>query len=313
MAAFKNNYIGISVKALNRGGNTCKRSAGLGRIHCRMIKQWHLVRTVLTLSGVLALLALTGCASVTTGLHQTIAIDTQQGQTQVANAHCLLSNNKGEWWVYTPATVAVHRSFGNLKVKCEKEGVEPGELEVESSTKAMVFGNVLIGGIIGAAIDTADGSAYDYPDRIVVNMGNANPAIHVDTSNTQSSPGATTTASAVPARPAAPIEVALVRHGHAGQWLLLSTHAQWDKECHSRPPPEVVMMGVPEHGQVEIRKATFPIRNNSNGSTECFGLMVDGVGVYYQPNSDFHGNETVRYNVNSRKYPKVMAAAVTVE
>ncbi|MGH7102245.1 MAG: hypothetical protein ACREFJ_07590, partial [Acetobacteraceae bacterium] len=39
-----------------------------------------------------------------------------------------------------------------------------------SSTKGMAFGNILFGGLIGAAIDVSDGAAYVYPALITVPM-----------------------------------------------------------------------------------------------------------------------------------------------
>jgi hypothetical protein len=44
-------------------------------------------------------------------------------------------------------------------------------VSVKSSTKAMAFGNILFGGVIGAGVDVATGAAYDYPTLITVVMG----------------------------------------------------------------------------------------------------------------------------------------------
>ena len=35
----------------------------------------------------------------------------------------------------------------------------------------MAFGNILFGGVIGAAVDVGTGAAYDYPPLITVYMG----------------------------------------------------------------------------------------------------------------------------------------------
>lgn len=37
----------------------------------------------------------------------------------------------------------------------------------------MAFGNILFGGVIGAAVDAGSGAAYDYPTLISVIMGEA--------------------------------------------------------------------------------------------------------------------------------------------
>jgi len=73
--------------------------------------------------------------------------------------------------VNTPGTVSVHRSYDPLNINCKKSGEQPGIATVNSATKGMAFGNVLAGGIIGAAVDMGTGAAYDYPPLITVRMG----------------------------------------------------------------------------------------------------------------------------------------------
>jgi hypothetical protein len=83
-----------------------------------------------------------------------------------------LTNNKGQWFVTTPGTVTVHRSFQDLSVKCEKpDDYDPGLATVPSATKGMAFGNILLGGFIGAGVDMGTGAAYDYPELITVQLG----------------------------------------------------------------------------------------------------------------------------------------------
>lgn len=119
----------------------------------------------------LVLLQMGGCASIVTGQNQSISVQAQnQRGEKVAGAQCKLSNNKGQWFVTTPGSTVVHRSFENLAVQCEKESHEPSVTGAVSTTQAMAFGNILIGGIIGAAVDVGTGAAYDYPSMITVTM-----------------------------------------------------------------------------------------------------------------------------------------------
>ena len=67
--------------------------------------------------------------------------------------------------------MTIQRAYDDLNVRCEKKGMEPGVAAVKSSTKAMAFGNIIFGGVVGAAVDASSGAAYDYPTLIVVNMG----------------------------------------------------------------------------------------------------------------------------------------------
>lgn len=108
---------------------------------------------------------LNACASIVSGTSQNIAVDTSP-----SNAECRLSNDKGEWFVdNTPGTTVVHRSSQALTVECHK-----GKLQAirsfDSHTKGAAYGNILAGGIIGAAVDMGNGAAYDYPPSVSLKL-----------------------------------------------------------------------------------------------------------------------------------------------
>jgi hypothetical protein len=111
---------------------------------------------------------MTGCASIVNGNNQVVSIEARHKGQQVTGAACKLDNGKGTFFVTTPGTVTVHRSYDDMNVKCEKEGMQTGIAAVKSSTKPMAFGNLIFGGVIGAAIDAGSGAAYDYPSLITV-------------------------------------------------------------------------------------------------------------------------------------------------
>jgi hypothetical protein len=117
--------------------------------------------------------ALTGCASVVNGQQQSVSVTTRHQADDLAGAKCALSNDKGVWYLTTPGSVSVHRSYGELSVSCAMAGLPDGTAAVKSSTTAAVFGNVLLGGVVGAGIDIATGAAYNYPNAIPVVMGQA--------------------------------------------------------------------------------------------------------------------------------------------
>lgn len=122
--------------------------------------------------GMLSISALaTGCASITSGTNQSVSVETRSKGAQVANANCKLSNDKGTWFVTTPGSVTVNRSYNEMAVRCEKDGIDPGLLTAKSFTKGMVFGNILFGGVIGAGVDMSTGAAYDYPSLFTIEMG----------------------------------------------------------------------------------------------------------------------------------------------
>lgn len=114
---------------------------------------------------------LSGCASIVSGQNQSVSVETRTDLAALTGASCKLSNNKGTWFVTTPGSTMVQRSFEDLSVRCERESHEPGIASVKSSTKGMAFGNILFGGVIGAGVDMSTGAAYDYPALITVVMG----------------------------------------------------------------------------------------------------------------------------------------------
>jgi hypothetical protein len=135
---------------------------------------------------------LTGCASIVSGTNQIVSVETLQSAGKVVGASCKLENDKGVWYVTTPGTVTVHRAYGDMMVKCEKDGFGPGVATVKSSTKGMLAGNLLFGGPIGAGVDAASGAAYDYPNLFQIMMG---------TSTTIQTPVAPATSAAPAAMP----------------------------------------------------------------------------------------------------------------
>ena len=121
---------------------------------------------LICLAGVSVLL-LDGCASIVSGSTQTVTVSTPP----VTGASCVLKNNKGQWRVYsTPGVVNVHRSYDSLNVTCVKRYHRTAHAIETSHTKAVAFGNVFFGGIIGGAVDAGTGAAYDYPSNIIVPM-----------------------------------------------------------------------------------------------------------------------------------------------
>ncbi len=130
-----------------------------------MFKKIMLVSIVMT-----AVAALTGCASIVNGTNQSVSVNTGN----VGGATCSLQNDKGRWFVSnTPGSVVVNRSFKDLQIDCQKPGYKDGYKDVASHTKAMAFGNLVFGGVVGAGVDVADGAAYDYPTEVYVPMRKA--------------------------------------------------------------------------------------------------------------------------------------------
>ena len=123
-------------------------------------------------SGALALSLAQGCATITSSELQPLSLTTEAADgAQLEKASCTLRNDKGSWTVQSPGFVPVHRSAEDLLVECRKEGHPEGVLRAVSRAAAGMFGNIIFGGVIGAAIDHSKGTGYNYPSRLPVRMG----------------------------------------------------------------------------------------------------------------------------------------------
>ena len=114
--------------------------------------------------------ALSGCASIVSGKMQPVSVETRLKGRMVSGATCELLNDKGKWYVNTPGSMMIQKSYQDLSIRCEKEGLEPG-LAIAKSASSMVWGNILFGGPIGAAVDASSGAGYDYPPLFQVELG----------------------------------------------------------------------------------------------------------------------------------------------
>lgn len=131
----------------------------------------------ITTQSAIALIALaivsTGCSTISgSGTSQSVSVQTFANDGQdVEGAQCDMRNDEGVWFLTTPGSTLVHRSNKELEIICKKTGFEVGTANVASRTKGNMYGNILLGGGIGAIIDHNNGSAYEYPSLIKVIMG----------------------------------------------------------------------------------------------------------------------------------------------
>ena len=109
------------------------------------------------------LISTSGCASLFSDASQPVSIDTPSCKA----AKCRATNADGVYYAAeTPATIVVNKAFGDLTVICEK-GDERATSVHKSSATATTFGNILMGGPVGALIDAGSGKGYQYPSMII--------------------------------------------------------------------------------------------------------------------------------------------------
>jgi hypothetical protein len=132
-----------------------------------------------------SLMLISGCSTLTgEGTAQSISVETMERASgdRIIDARCDLSNDEGAWTVLTPGSVMVHRSNKPLSVKCQKLGYIQDYSSVDSKTKANMWGNIIIGGGIGALIDHNNGSAYEYPAVVRIPMRKGAPTLEEESS-----------------------------------------------------------------------------------------------------------------------------------
>ncbi len=111
-------------------------------------------------------IAVTGCATIMNkGGNQRVLINSiPPGATATID---------GVISVTTPGEVKLKRNKNHV-VRIEKEGYQPANMMIDNELSGWVFGNILVGGLIGLAIDMGTGAAFKLdPDTINVTLSPA--------------------------------------------------------------------------------------------------------------------------------------------
>lgn len=114
----------------------------------------------------------TGCASVVNDSSHPMKIETQTaaGQT-VVGAECKLTNDYGTVTTKSGETAQVRRSSKDLDIVCRHPENPDATARAISRANAGMFGNIILGGGIGAIIDHNKGTAYTYPTWVQLVFG----------------------------------------------------------------------------------------------------------------------------------------------
>lgn len=113
---------------------------------------------------VCACVAFTGCASVMNDTSHPVKVETRTASGEVvAGAECKLTNDYGSVMVKSGESTPVRRSSKDLDILCTHPGNPNAAARAISRANAGMFGNIILGGGIGALIDHSKGTAYTYP------------------------------------------------------------------------------------------------------------------------------------------------------
>ncbi len=123
--------------------------------------------------GMIALLVfvIIGCASIITGTRQGISISSTPSGAKIKIERSGPAKTKVvEWEGMTPAKVKLKRKYEYL-VTISMEGYKTAEVMLEHGTNGWVWGNLLLGGIIGLIVDFSNGAAKKLkPNEISINL-----------------------------------------------------------------------------------------------------------------------------------------------
>lgn len=114
-----------------------------------------------------SLLLLTGCASIVSGTTQTINVSTTP-----AGARCELVREGKVFATIasTPGSVEVDRLKHDITINCSAPGYQTSTYINESGAAGATFGNIILGGGIGWAVDSARGADNSYDENVHINL-----------------------------------------------------------------------------------------------------------------------------------------------
>ena len=103
----------------------------------------------------------TGCASIVNETTHPIKVETKtEAGELVAGADCNLVNDYGLVSMKSGDTAQVRRSGKDLDITCKHSSNPDAVARAISRANAGMFGNIILGGGIGAIIDHNKGTAY---------------------------------------------------------------------------------------------------------------------------------------------------------
>ena len=123
----------------------------------------------------LALLALvgvlSGCATLLDEDTQEISVSLQC-QERMVRAQCVAENSKGRWSFRAPGLVQVNNDYGDLNVTCKVQYMPQFTVSVPAVPTLNLAGNILLGGLIGAAYDIHNNTGLKYPETVSISTCN---------------------------------------------------------------------------------------------------------------------------------------------
>lgn len=113
-----------------------------------------------------------GCASIVNDTTHPMKVETKAVDgTLIDGADCKLTNDYGSIEVSSGDTAQVRRSSKDLDITCKYQDKPSAHARAISRANGGMFGNIILGGGIGAIIDHNKGTAYTYPTWVQLTYG----------------------------------------------------------------------------------------------------------------------------------------------
>jgi hypothetical protein len=129
-------------------------------------------QTVATLVILSLLLVTVGCGSIINGTTQQVGISSNPSSARVSV--------NGELRGSTPVVLDLRRKNTHF-LKLELDGYEPYETTLTRSTSGWLWGNIVVGGLIGLVIDASTGGMYKLtPQQVSAELRQRSAAVVVE-------------------------------------------------------------------------------------------------------------------------------------
>ena len=116
---------------------------------------------------------LSGCATLLDEDTQEISVSLQCKERMV-RAQCAAENSKGRWLFRAPGLVQVSNDYGDLNITCKVQYMPEFTVSVPALPTWNLAGNILLGGIIGAAYDLHNNTGLKYPETVNITSPTCN-------------------------------------------------------------------------------------------------------------------------------------------
>jgi hypothetical protein len=114
---------------------------------------------------------LSGCATLLDEDTQEISVSLQCKEKMV-RAQCIAENSKGRWSFRAPGLVQVNNDYGELNISCKVQYMPQFTVAVPAVPSWNLAGNILLGGLIGAAYDIHNNTGLKYPETVSITTCN---------------------------------------------------------------------------------------------------------------------------------------------